>query len=95
MNVVDNFSHEVLNVFATFARIMLSILEGVENALRVAMKGAGLSTDAQTLLLLLIIITFLVGISRFLRGRVRTVLALLLILVLAHSLEHIAHGSLG
>ena len=95
MNVVDNFSHEVLIVFGTFARLMLSILEGVEGALRAAMKGVGLSADAQTVLLLLIIITFLVGISRFLRGRIRTSMALLLILVLAHTLEHIAHGSLG
>ena len=95
MNVLDGFAHGLISVFGTFARIMLDILGFIEGGLRSLMKGAGLNSDVQTVILIFIIAMFLVGVLRLLRGRLRTLVALVLILVLAHTLEGIARGSLG
>jgi hypothetical protein len=46
----------------------------------------------QTLLLIFMLALFLLGVLRLLKGRLRMTLALLLILILAHTLEHIAHA---
>ena len=95
MNVLDSFAHGLIGMFGTFARVMLSILGFVEGGLRSLMKGAGLNSDMQTVILIFVVAMFLVGALRLLRGRIRTSVALLLILVLAHTLEGIARGSLG
>ncbi len=95
MNVLDGFAHGLVGVFGTFARIMLSILGFIEGALRSLMKGAGLNSDVQTVILIFIVAMLLVAILRLLRGRIRTSLAWLMLLVLAHTLETIARGSLG
>ena len=95
MNVLDGFAHGLVGVFGTFARIMLSILGFIEGTLRALMKGAGLNSDVQTVILIFIISMFLVATLRLARGRIRMSLALVFILVLAHTLETIARGSLG
>ncbi len=95
MNVLDGFAHGLIGVFGTFARIMLGALGFIEDLLRGLMKGAGLNSDIQTVILIFVIAMFLVGVLRLLRGRLRTSVALVLILVLAHTLEGIARGSLG
>ncbi len=95
MNVLDGFAHGLVGVCGTFARVMLSVLGFIEDTLRGLMKSAGLHNDVQTVLLIFIISMFLVATLRLARGRIRMVLALLLILVLAHTLETIARGSLG
>ncbi len=95
MRIVDSFAHGLVGVCGTFARIMLSMLEFVEGMLRGLMKGAGLNNDVQTVALIFITSMFLVAVLRLLRGRLRTSAALVMILILAHTLETIAHGSLG
>ncbi len=95
MNVLDSFSHGLISVLRTFAQLMLGTLGLVEGGLRGLMKGAGLNADAQTVLMIFLLAVFLVAVLRLLRGRLRTLMALLLILVLAHTLEGIARGSLG
>ena len=82
-------------MFGVFARIMLGILGFIEGGMRALMKGVGLNSDMQTVILIFVIVMFLLGVLRLLHGRIRLTVSLILILVLAHTLEGIARGSLG
>jgi hypothetical protein len=92
MSILDNVAHGLISVLATFARVMLEGLDFIEGGLRALMSGAGLGNEMQTLLLIFMLALFLLGVLRLLKGRLRMTLALLLILILAHTLEHIAHA---
>jgi hypothetical protein len=95
MSILDNFAHGLLVILAAFARFILGVLEFVENELRALMHGAGLSLDMQTVVLIFILVMFLVGVLRLLGGRLRLTIALVLILILAHTLAGVASGPLG
>jgi hypothetical protein len=95
MNILDNFAHGLLVVLAAFSRFTLGLLEMVEGWMRALMHGAGLSIDAQTVVLIFILVMFLVGVMRLLGGRLRLALALLLILILAHTLAAVGSSPLG
>ncbi len=92
MNLLDTFAHGLVSVLGAFARMVLEVLDGAEDGLRALLRSGGLSPDLQTAIFILVLVTFLVGATRLLRGRVRSTAALFLILVLAHTLERIAHG---
>ncbi len=89
MSVLDSLAHGLIGVLATFVRLALEVLGAIEGVLRALMSGVGLSADVQTLLLILLLATFLFGVLRLLRGRLRTLAALTLFLVLAHTLGQI------
>ena len=89
MSVLDNFAHGLIGVIAIFVRMVLAVLGAVEGGSRALLSGAGLSSDVQTLLLILLLTTFLFGVLRLLQGRIRLLAALTLFLVLAHTLGHI------
>jgi branched-subunit amino acid ABC-type transport system permease component len=95
MNLLDNFAHGVLVVLASFSRFILSALQMIEGWLRALMHGAGLSVDVQTVVLVFILVMFLVGVMRLLGGRLRLIIALILILILAHTLANISNAPLG
>lgn len=95
MNILDRFAHGLLAVFGTFARAVLGALDFIESVLRFLLSGVGLSSDLQTVLLILMITTFLFGVLRLMKGRIRMTMALMLILVLAHTMGRIAHGPLS
>jgi hypothetical protein len=95
MSILDNFAHGFIVVLAALSHFILNILIIVEGWLRALMKGAGLGVDLQTLVLLFILSMFLVGVLRLLGGRLRLTIALVLILILAHTLAGIANGPLG
>ncbi len=95
MNLLDNFAHGLLVILAALSHFILTILITVEGWLRSLMKGAGLGIDVQTLVIIFILCMFLVGVMRLLGGRLRLTIALILILILAHTLAGIANGPLG
>ena len=95
MSLLDNFAHGILVILAAFSHFTLNLLDTVEGWLRALMKGAGLSIDVQTVVLIFILCMFLVGVLRLLGGRLRLSIALVLILILAHTLAGIANGPLG
>jgi hypothetical protein len=95
MSLLDNFAHGLIVVLAAFSHFILNLLIVVEGWLRALMKGAGLSIDVQTLIIIFILSMFLVGVLRLLGGRLRLTIALILILILAHTLAGIANGPLG
>ena len=95
MHILDNFAHGLLVVLAALSRFILGVLDAIEGWCRNLMHGAGLSLDVQTLVLLFILAMFLVGVMRLLGGRIRLVLALILILILAHTLAGLGSGPLG
>ena len=92
MNLLNTFAHGLVSVLGAFARIVLSVLDGAEDGLRVLLRDVGLSSDLQTAIFIFVVVMFLIGVTRLLRGRIRSSAALFLILVLAHTLERIAHG---
>ena len=89
MSVLDSYAHGLIGVLATFVRLALAVLGAIEGGLRALMSGAGLSSDVQTLLLILLLAIFLFTALRLLHGRLRLFAALTLFLVLAHTLGHI------
>jgi hypothetical protein len=95
MSILDSFAHGVLVVLGALAHFTLNILVTVEGWLRALMRGAGLSLDVQTVIIIFILTMFLVGVLRLLGGRLRLGIALVLILILAHTLAGIANGPLG
>jgi branched-subunit amino acid ABC-type transport system permease component len=95
MNLLDNFAHGLLVVLGAFSRFILHALEFVEGGFRALMHGAGLSVDVQTIVLIFILAMFLVGVLRLLGGRLRLIVSLILILILAHTLAGIGSGPLG
>ena len=95
MSVLDSFAQGLIGVLATFVRLALGILGAIEGGFRALMSGVGLSSDVQTLLLILLLATFLFGVLRLLRGRIRTLVALTLFLVLAHTLGQIVQEPVG
>jgi hypothetical protein len=95
MNILDNFAHALLVVLAALAHFVLGLLEMVEGWLRALMHGAGMSLDVQTVVLIFILVMFLVGVLRLLGGRLRLAIALVLILILAHTLAALSGGPLG
>jgi hypothetical protein len=95
MDLLDKFAHAVIIILGSFARVMLSVLDFIEDGMRTLMNGAGLRSEMQTVVLIFVITMFLVGVLRLLKGRIRTSVSLILVLVLAHTLERIAHGPLG
>ncbi len=92
MSIIDTFAHGLVSVLGAFARIVLDVLDGAEDGLRALLKDVGLSSDLQTAIFIFVVVMFLLGVVRLLRGRIRSSAALFLILVLAHTLERIAHG---
>ncbi len=92
MNLLNTFAHGLVSVLGAFARIVLNVLDGAEDGLRALLKSGGLSSDLQTAIFIFVVVMFLIGVTRLLRGRIRSSAALFLILVLAHTLERIAHG---
>jgi hypothetical protein len=95
MNLLDNFAHGVLVVISAFVHFILTGLDLAEGFFRNQMRGAGLSLDVQTVIMIIILSLFLVGALRLLGGRIRLAIGLVLILILAHTLAGIANGPLG
>jgi hypothetical protein len=95
MSLLDSFAHGLLVILGAFSRFVLNILQVVEGSLRALMHGAGLSLDVQTVVLIFILAMFLVGVLRLLGGRLRLAVALVLILILAHTIAGIGSGPLG
>jgi hypothetical protein len=95
MNILDSFAHGLVVVLAAFSHSALGLLQMVEGWMRALMHGAGMSLDLQTVVLIFILTMFLVGVLRLLGGRVRLLLALVLILILAHTLAALSGGPLG
>jgi len=95
MTLLDTGAHGILTVIASFARLLLDLIEIIEAGLRGLMSGAGLRSDMQSVLMVVLLVVFLFGVLRLLKGRLRLSAALILILVLAHTLEHIAHRPLS
>ena len=95
MNILDNFAHGLLVVLAALSRFTLGLLEMVEGWMRELMHGAGMSLDLQTVVLIFILVAFLVGVLRLLGGRLRLTIALVLILILAHTLAALTTGPFG
>jgi hypothetical protein len=95
MNILDNFAHGLLVVLAALSHFTLGLLELVEGWMRELMHGAGMSLDVQTVVLIFILVMFLVGVLRLLAGRLRLTIALVLILILAHTLAALSTGPLG
>jgi hypothetical protein len=90
--MIDRFAHGLIGVLAAFARIVLDVLDTAESVLRGLMSNAGLTSDLQTLLLLLMLSVFLFGALRLLKGKLRTIVSFTIVLTMAHTLEHIARG---
>lgn len=95
MSILDNFAHALLQVLAVLAGFILDSLDFLEGGLKVLMHGTGIGPDVQTLLLIFILSMFLVGVLRLLRGAARFCLGLTLILILAHTIGHLAHGGMS
>ncbi len=95
MNILDNFAHGLLVVLAAFSHFTIGLLDLVEGWMRELMHGAGMSLDLQTVVLIFILAMFLVGVLRLLAGRLRMAIALVLILILAHTLASLSGGPLG
>jgi hypothetical protein len=95
MSLLDNFAHGVLVVLSAFVHFILNALDISERFFRGLMKGAGLSLDVQTVVLIIILSLILIGVMRLLGGRIRLVLGLVLILILAHTLAGLGNGPLG
>ena len=95
MSILDKVAHAVLQILGFCAGFVLDALGFAEAGLRSLMLSAGLGPDVQTCLLILIVSTFLMGVWRLLKGALRFVLGLILVLILAHTLGHLAHGGTG
>lgn len=95
MSILDSFAHALLQVLGVFAAFILDCLDFLERGMKALMHGAGIGPDVQTLLVIFILSMFLVGVSRLLRGVLRFCLGLTLILILAHTLAHLAHGGMS
>ena len=95
MNILDSFAHGLLLVLAAFSRSIMGALTWTEGMMRALMHGAGLSVDVQTVLMIFIVVMFLVGVLRLLGGRLRLTIALVLILILAHTLASLGSSPLG
>ncbi len=95
MSILDNFAHGLLVVIAAMSRFVLGLLQGAEGFMRAMMHGAGLSIDMQNLIMIFILVMFLVGVLRLMGGRLRMTIAILLILILAHTLAGLGNAPLG
>ena len=94
MSKLNDAAHIVVLLMSTFARFILVGMDWGEGRLRAMMHGVGLGVDIQTVLVVFVICTFLLGVLRLLKGRLRMASALILFLFLAHTLERIAHSPL-
>ena len=94
MSKLNDAAHIVVLLMSTFARFILVGMDWGEGTLRAMMHGVGLGVDIQTVLVVFVICTFLLGVLRLLKGRLRMASALILFLFLAHTLERIAHSPL-
>ena len=83
-------------LISTFASSILGALTWCEQAIRGTMNEAGLhGGDLQTLILIFMVGSFLIAVSRLLRGRIRSALVVVLMLTLAHVVSSVAHGSIA
>jgi hypothetical protein len=82
-------------LISTFAGAVLSALVWIEEAARYTMSSAGLHGDLQTLVLVVVVATFLLGVSRLMSGRIRASLVVVLMLMLAHVCSSVAHGAIA
>jgi hypothetical protein len=94
MNKEEQAAHSLVLALSNVVRILMAGIEFGEGGLRTAMQDIGLSVDNQTLLLLFLLSSALVGTIRLVTGRIRIGIALVLILILVHILEKMGH-SLG
>ena len=92
MGLLDRFAHSLVMLITTLASFILSVLEWFEHAARGSMTAAGLHGDLQTLVLIFVVATILIAVSRLLRGRLRSSLVIVLMLTLAHVVSSVAHG---
>ena len=94
MGLLDRFAHGVVMLISTFASFILGALVWCEHSARGTMTAAGLHGDLQTLVLIFVVASFLIAVSRLLRGRLRSGLVVVLMLTLAHVVSSVAHGSI-
>ena len=92
MSLLDQFARGLLRLLAMLARLVLTALETIEGGLRALMATGGLSADVQKLLLLALLAVFLFACMRLLKGRLRSAASSILVLTLAHTLEHLGRG---
>ena len=92
MSLIEQFAHGLLKMLAMLARLVVTTLETLEDGLRALMATGGLSTDIQMLLLLALLAIFLFACLRLLKGRLRSAVSSILVLTLAHALEHLGRG---
>ena len=90
--MIDAFARGMIGVLATFARLVLTVIEAIEAGLRALTATAGLTSSVQSVLLITVLSAFLFAALRLLGGRVRSGASSVLLLTLAHALEHLARG---
>jgi len=92
LEYINDTARGMLTAISAATRYIFKGFNFVEDGLRYLSSGLGLNNEAQTLLLLFILATCLLGTIRLLKGPTRTAFAFLLTLILLHALEHIARG---
>jgi hypothetical protein len=92
MGLLDRFAHSVVVLVSTFASAIINALQWGEGSARSTMSSAGLHGDLQTVVLIFVVGTVMLAVSRLLHGRLRTGLVLVLMLTLAHVCSTVAHG---
>jgi hypothetical protein len=90
MSILDQFAHGLLGVIGLFAGLVLAGLTMIDGALRYLLSDVGLGSEVQTCAVIFIQVTILLGVLRLLRGRIRLLLAMILMLLLAYTLGRIA-----
>ncbi len=96
MEQANHMAHAVLGVIAAFATLVLAGMDYFELFVRMVMGTAGLTTDMQTLLLIIITTTALVAARRLMKGILRTLTTVMLLLVMAQIMSVLArHGAAG
>jgi hypothetical protein len=92
LEYINDTARGLLTAISAGAHYVFTGFTIIEDGVRFLSAGLGLNNEAQTLVLLFILAMCLLGTIRLLHGRLRTLLAFLLILILVHALEHIARG---
>jgi hypothetical protein len=92
MGLLDRFAHSVVVLVSTLASAIINALQWCEGSARTTMGSAGLHGDLQTVVLIFVVATVMVAVSRLLHGRLRSGLVLVLMLTLAHVCSTVAHG---
>ncbi len=95
MGLLDRFAHSIVLLISALAGAILNVLVWIEVTARYTMSSAGLHGDLQTLVLVVVFTTILLGVSRLMSGKIRASLVLVLMLMLAHVCSSVARGGIA